>query len=412
MSEALPVSVVVVSRARPEHLKLCLSGLSRLLYPNYEIIVVADAAGLEAVREAGLADEIKTVACEEANISAARNVGIAAAAGEVVAFIDDDAVPEPAWLHHLARAFRWPETTAAGGYVRGPNGLAFQARSRSADGCAREVPLDIEGEKPVLLSPTEGRAIKTEGTNMAVRRSVLAGMGGFDPAYRFYLDETDLNLRLARAGHATAIVPLAEVHHASAASDRRSATRAPSDLFEVGASSVVFLKKHCPEAAQAGVLKDMRAAHRRSLLEHMVAGRCEPRDVRRQLARFDAGVAEGRARPASRMPPIPHAQRWFLPFRSRATGEARVIAGRLVFARRHRAAARAAAATGLTVSLFLFSRTVFAHRVRFTEDGYWEQRGGLWGRSERSQNRLRTTYFRRRLEEECERTSPRRCASM
>ncbi|WP_375687454.1 glycosyltransferase family 2 protein [Pseudooceanicola sp. LIPI14-2-Ac024] len=94
--------MVVVSRGRPGPLALCLDALSRLRYAPYEIVVVADPAGLQAVAAAGLDGLVKTVAFDVPNISAARNAGIAAAAGEVVAFIDDDAVPEPCWLHHLA----------------------------------------------------------------------------------------------------------------------------------------------------------------------------------------------------------------------------------------------------------------------------------------------------------------------
>lgn len=126
---------------------------------------------------------------------------------------------------------------------------------------------------------------------MAFRRDVLVGIGGFDPAFRFYLDETDVNMRLARAGHATA-----QVHHGYAASATRRDDRVPRDLFEIGASWAVFQRKH--------ILKDARAVHwdaqvtseRKRLLEHMVAGRLEPRDVRRLMKGLKAGYAEGQSR--------------------------------------------------------------------------------------------------------------------
>lgn len=400
MSAAPTVSVVVVSRGRPGPLRLCLAGLSRLLYPAYEIVVVTDAEGAGAVRATGLEDEVKVVDFDEANISAARNAGIAEAAGEIVAFIDDDAVPEPGWLGHLVQGFTWPEAGAAGGFVRGRNGISFQWRARSVapSGVARDLPL--ASDRPVLLTPTPGRAIKTEGTNMAVRRDVLAGMGGFDPAFRFYLDETDLNLRLAQAGHATAIVPLAEVHHAYAESPRRARNRGPRDLFDVGASTMVFLRKHCPEQEHGPVLTALRADQRRALLAHMVAGRIEPRDVRRLMRRLEAGLAEGAARPVRPMPALAHARHWFLPFETRATGAQRFIAGRRLFAARHRAAARAAAEAGETVTLLLMSPTMRAHRVRFDPSGVWEQTGGLWGRSLREGPRLRWKRFSARAREE------------
>ncbi|MCB2152739.1 MAG: glycosyltransferase, partial [Rhodobacteraceae bacterium] len=59
----------------------------------------------------------------------ARNLGLAAAAGEIVAFIDDDAVPEPRWLARLTAPFADPGIAAAGGFVVGRNGISFQWRA-------------------------------------------------------------------------------------------------------------------------------------------------------------------------------------------------------------------------------------------------------------------------------------------
>jgi glycosyltransferase involved in cell wall biosynthesis len=95
-ASAIPVSVVVVSRDRPDALYRCVLGLSQLQYNPFEVIVVADAKGL--ARLDCFDDKIKTVLFEEANISVARNLGVAHAAGEVIAYIDDDAVPEPTFL--------------------------------------------------------------------------------------------------------------------------------------------------------------------------------------------------------------------------------------------------------------------------------------------------------------------------
>lgn len=78
---------------------------------------------------------------------------------------------------------------------------------------------------------------------MAIRRNVWVAIGGFDPAYHFYLDETDLNIRLARGGYITAIAPLAHVHHGFAKSISRRADRVLSDLYDIGASKTVFQRK-------------------------------------------------------------------------------------------------------------------------------------------------------------------------
>ncbi|GGE44622.1 hypothetical protein GCM10011360_34830 [Primorskyibacter flagellatus] len=400
---SLPVSVIVVSRGRGDSLLRTLTGLTRLFHDSYEIVVVTDGEGQEAVRRLRLTEEIKVVPFADPNISAARNAGIGVAAGEIVAFIDDDAVPEPTWLTHLTAPFADPQVAATGGFVIGRNGISFQWKAHSVDRAGVSTPLRVDETRATALTPPPGRAIKTEGTNMAFRRSVLAGLGGFDPAYRFYLDDTDLNMRLARAAHTTAIAPLAQVHHAFAPSARRSASRAPRDLFEIGASLSVYMRRHCPEEDHAAVIARFRAERDAALIDHLTAGRLEPRDVLRLRRRLDEGLEAGRTRDLAPLPALPHSSRPFEPFASRAAAPGVVLAGRFRQRRALRARAAARTAEGASVSLFLFSPTMLFHRVRMTREGFWEQSGGLWGRSDRSGFLLQLTTFRKRLDREMRR---------
>lgn len=396
----LTASVVIVSRDRPESLCLCLTGVARLCNAAYEVIVVADPAGIKAAEKLLFAEHLKLVPFDVANISAARNMGIAAAAGDIVAFIDDDAVPEPRWLEHLLRVFTNAPISAAGGFVRGRNGISFQWKARIADATGHAENAQVNAEKPTILTPPPGRAVKTEGTNMAVRRDVLAEMGGFDPAFRFYLDETDLNMRLALAGHSTAIVPLAQVHHAYAPSQRRRKDRAAIDLHEIGASLMVFLRKHCPDARHKAALQRLRDEQRKRVVHQMVDGLIEPRDLRRILRGLEEGITDGRTRPLPSLAPIARADQGFAPFPTQATAGGLVIAGRVWSRRKLHAAAAEAAAQGQTVSLFILSPTALFHRVRFRFPGYWHQSGGLWGRSDRAQPLWRYWRFSRRVQNE------------
>lgn len=385
MSDPLTISVVIVSRHRPDALRRCLLGVAQLRYSTFEVVVVADPQGLAMLRGLPQAAQIKQVPFDQANISVARNLGVAQAAGRLVAFIDDDSVPEPLWLAHLAAAFADPQVAAAGGFVRGRNGISFQSRAGSVDCTGGETALEIDPDRITVLTARPGLGIKTEGTNMAVRRSVLARLGGFDPRYRFFLDETDLNLRLAELGAQTAIVPLAEVHHGFAASARRRDDRVPRDLTEIGASWAVFLGRHCPEDRRAAVWAEIRAGERTRVLTHMVAGRLEPRDVRRLLSGLDAGFAEGAGRVAEPLVPLPAPASPFLPYPIRADARSLVFAGRSWRRRQLRQAARAAVAAGNVATLIRLSPTALYHRLRFTADGIWEQSGGLFGRSDRDQ---------------------------
>lgn len=402
------VSVIVVSRGRADSLARTLTGLSRLTYPSYEIVTVADAEGLRAVRRQKMTAEIKMVPFADPNISQARNLGIAVAAGEIIAFIDDDAVPEPTWLDHLVAPFADAQTAAAGGFVRGRNGISFQWKAQNIDHTGRCAPLEVDETRATLLTPPPGFAIKTEGTNMAFRRATLAGIGGFDPAFRFYLDETDVNMRLAKARHATAIAPLAEVHHAFAPSTRRHPSRAPRDLFEIGASLAVFLRKHCPEIERPAVWDQFRAERNKSLLDHMVHGRLEPGDVRRLRRRLVKGYAAGLLRDLNPMPAIPHAAEPFLTFDSRLRAAPEILSGRSIRKRSLRKRAAELAQDGVPVSLFLFSPTTLFHRVRMRDDGSWEQTGGLFGKSDRSDPPIRVFTRRARLRREISRVAAQR----
>ncbi len=386
MSAPPPVSVIIVSRHRPAELALCLKALQLQDHMNFEVIVVADPAGL-AVAE-GL--PVKRVAFDEANISAARNAGLAVAAGDLVAFIDDDAVAEPTWLGRLTQPFAVRQVAAAGGFVRGRDGLSLQWRARRVDIWGTHSDLVCDPEAPSLHSPAAGLAVRTEGTNAAFRRAVLAAIGGFDPAYRFYHDDADVSLRLAAEGHTTAVAPRAEVIHGFAASARRDAGRVPLDLREIGASSAVLWRRHAtgrdPADAEARLVAEQRAR----ALRHMVSGGIEPRDVARLMASLAEGLAEGARRALSDLTPIPAATEPFLAFPA-GPRPGRLLAGRIWQAARLRRQA-AGLALSEVVTLLLLWPGIRPHRMRFRPEGYWEQKGGLFGRAGRSSPRRFWTF--------------------
>ncbi|MCU0910935.1 MAG: glycosyltransferase [Rhodobacteraceae bacterium] len=394
-------SVVVVSRDRPEMLCRTVLGLRHLDHPAFEVVVVADPPGLAALAQAGLDGPLKTARFGEANIAAARNAGIALAAGEVVAFLDDDAVPEPTWLSRLTAPLAG-EAAAATGFVRGRNGISLQWGAVEVAADARERPLQSDGTR--IVPPGGGHALKLQGTNMAVRRDVLARLGGFDPAYRFYLDDTDLSLRIGAAGHAAALVPGAEVHHAFAPSPRRGTAREPLSLTEIGASLAVFLDRHAPPGLHAAAIDRQRRAEHARLVRHLGAGRIGPRDVARLKGEFELGLAEGAARPPPALIPLPPPTMALRPFPA-CPAPMRRLAGWSWQARRLRAEAAALAAGGVPVTLFLFGVSARPHWLRFTEGGWWEQTGGLFGRADRDGPRVRPARFATRLAEETHRLS-------
>lgn len=399
----LSVSVIVVSRGRAADLPLCLLGISQLDYPSFEVVLVADTDGISAAKTLPFFDDLKTVEFNDANISIARNLGIAEAAGDIVAFIDDDAVPEPTWLMHLLGGFREPDVAAAGGFVIARNGISFQWKARSVDCTGTALALDVDESKISVLTPQQGRAIKTEGTNMALRRDVIAQMGGFDPAFRFYLDETDVNFRLMLEGHQTAIAPLAQVHHGYKASAMRRKDRVPLDLFEIGASLAVYLRKHARDAEHKVVISKARKEQETRAMQHMVNGLIEPRDVKRLLRSFDHGVSEGLARNLTKLPPIPRSGSGFMAMPRPFSRSHIVLMGHRLNKRVRVSKAIEKVKQGHRASVFIFSTNARAHKIRFTDGGIWLQTGGLFGRSERSGKRAFLITRQKRLAREVKR---------
>ncbi len=395
----LPVSIVIVSRGRPEALRRCLMGVSQLQFPSFEVVIVADPDGIEAARSLPFVDQLKLLPFDEPNISAARNLGLTHAAGEVVAFIDDDAVPEPQWLRYLTAPAVQSEVAAMGGFVRGRNGISYQWKARSVDALGETHDHDVDPRQASILTPPLGRAIKTEGTNMAFRRSVLIELGGFDTAFHYFLDETDLNIRLARAGHKTAIVPLAEVHHGFAANRLRTDARVPRDLFDIGASWAVFQRKYIAENKHPDQWQRLRTQERRRLLRHMVDGGLEPRDVRRLIRRLDQGYHEGQDRPFGtgtlpKHPAMPF--KHFLSIRRVSS----LLSTRPMRLKKDYARAVDRVKKGEIVTLLNLSRTAIFHQIKFDAEGVWMQSGGIYGRAERNAPLFRMTSRSRRVEKE------------
>ncbi len=398
----VPVSVIVVSRGRPSLLCRCIRALIQLDHPAFEIVVVADIAGCNAVRAARLHEAIKLLQFDEANVSSARNAGAAEAAGEVLAFIDDDSVPEPSWLSRLVGPFAEEGVSAATGLVLGRNGISVQWNARRVDIRGDEHEIPAWGDMPRVFAPEQTSALKLQGTNMSVRRSVLVELGGFDESMKYFLEDADLSLRLSKSGHRVAFVPRAVVHHGFAASAYRGPDRAPRDLTEIGASIAVFLNRHASVEDRAQCRKAARAGQRRRLIEHMIRGGIEPRDVRRLLAGFDRGIAEGDQRTASAERKLGSPHKGFV----RVEGfsrPAKVIAGRFWSARGLRRQAAGFVAQGRPVYLILLSPTAQPHWLRFVSEGWWEQTGGVVGRSVRQGRLVRMASFRRRVAEEAAR---------
>jgi len=265
------------------------AALTRQHYSPFEIIYIVgptEDGAWEAAQEWAKGPGVKIARCDARNLSLARNMGVALAAGDLVAFIDDDALPEPEWLVQLVGAFNSPEVAGAGGVVFDPTGVDFQFRFCVSDrlGATQQdldAPFD-DGAYP--LSPLFPSVL---GANCMFRRAVLAEVGGFDEEYEYYLDETDLCCRLVDAGYAVRQVANAPVHHKFLRNHLRNAARILVAKYPVLKNQVYFcLVNDRGHATMSEILAhngDFFARHRTNLQHDIEAGRA-PEGA---LAQFD-----------------------------------------------------------------------------------------------------------------------------
>jgi GT2 family glycosyltransferase len=178
------LSVIIATHDRPEDLRLCLEALTALstgegLLGGQAEIIVVDSASTEpcASLVEGFSTGIPHLRClriDEPGLSKARNAGVAAATGEIVAFLDDDAQAQAGWAESLMAAFAEREAVGCVGGACLPGFQAPRPRWLS-DGLLPFVSVTT------FTGPGEPRSSATWpfGANMAFRAEALRDAGGF-----------------------------------------------------------------------------------------------------------------------------------------------------------------------------------------------------------------------------------------
>ncbi len=229
------VTVAVCTYNGAATLHECLQGASKLRYPNYEVVVVSDGSTDESPAIARSFDGVRLIETENRGLSSARNTAAAAASGEIVAYIDDDAIPDPDWLAHVAASFESEEVVAVGG----PNVPPPQANR-----VAQAVANAPGGPTHVLIGDREAEHIP--GCNMAIRKRALEQIGGFDAQFRAAGDDVDVCWRLLEAGGRIAFNPGAAVCH-----HRRGTVRGYLRQQRAYGKAEAFLERKHPEKYSA-----------------------------------------------------------------------------------------------------------------------------------------------------------------
>lgn len=230
---SVEVSVVICAHdeRRWPQIQAALESVERQSAPPYEVLLVVDGnESLLARARSQLAVEA-VLNTQAPGLGGARNSGLAASSGSVVAFLDDDAVASPRWLELLREAYRDEDVAAAGGAAE-PAWETERPRWFPPEfdwvvGCS------------YLGMPERVQEVRNLfGCNMSYRREILEALGGFRLGYG--CDETELCIRLRQRWPQKKILYLPEariLHHVPA--DRTGFARFLKRCFFEGGSKAV-----------------------------------------------------------------------------------------------------------------------------------------------------------------------------
>lgn len=171
-------TVAICTRDRPADLRRCLQGISRLQLDGQEILVIDNNPSDDRSRHMANEFDVRYVLEPRPGLNHARNRALREAHGDIVAFIDDDATPDPLWLRALLRNFESYSVACVTGLTM-PWELETEAQEMFEEytsfvrGFHRKEYFGLQ-ESPLAVG------MIGSGVNMAVRRSIAEIVGGFD----------------------------------------------------------------------------------------------------------------------------------------------------------------------------------------------------------------------------------------
>lgn len=243
------ISVIVPTYNRPDLIKNCVASLLALHYPKYEIIVVDNAPKDEATAELirGISEDnpqVRYVREERAGVARARNLGMQAAKGTILAYVDDDVTIDPYLLVEIAQAFNATENvTCVTGNIfplelETPAQFLIEEYGGYSKGFVRQI-FDLKEHRPddlPLYPYTAGRF--GAGANMAFKASYLRSVGGFDVRFQYGSDIEALFQVVVR-GYRLVYEPTALVCHPH----YREYRKLQKQLYNYGTGLTAFLTK-------------------------------------------------------------------------------------------------------------------------------------------------------------------------
>lgn len=273
-------SVVVCTRDRPESLARCLDTLAMLSPAPAEIIVVDNAPQTDATRLLVEArPDVRYVHEPRPGLDIARNTGVRASRGRIIAFTDDDVQVDPQWLYHLCAGFDTPDVMAVTGLVL-PAALDTEPQHRFEThwGFHRGyLPRRFDADYTRAHLPYGVPAWEIgAGASMAFRRDAFAQVGGFDER----LDvgaagcsgDSEFWYRLLAHGWTCHYTPTAVAHHTHRATARGLQSQLHAYMRGHTAALLVQYERHGHRGLLRRLLVSLPLYYVRRLVRGMPAG--------------------------------------------------------------------------------------------------------------------------------------------
>lgn len=196
------VSVVICAYNAEATLHECLTHTCALDYPDLEILVVDDGSTDNTAAIARAHPRVRLIEAPHAGLGTARNTGLRAATGDLIAYLDSDAYPDRDWPYYLVLGLDGRNVAGVGGPNLPPSDdpVGAQVVARSPGG-------------PVHVLITDDRAEHIPGCNMAFWRYALEEVAGCDPVYTAAGDDVDLCWKVLDRGWEIGFHPAALVWH-------------------------------------------------------------------------------------------------------------------------------------------------------------------------------------------------------
>ncbi|PNK08028.1 glycosyl transferase [Cylindrospermopsis raciborskii S07] len=251
MSSPELVSIVICTLNRCCSLEKTLKSLNQINYRYFEVIII-DSSDDESTRK--MVDELKMdldfpiqiFRSSVKNISVSRNMGTQKSSGKIVAFIDDDAIPQRDWLDKLLATYtlKGDKCAGVGGSVKDmtKGDLPWQYYQGITNVMSHTIPIRL-GKVPNHNQSHGFWYNGMMGTNSSYRKELLEKINGYDEFFDYFLDETDVCLRLIQAGYEIHYCDTI-VHHYPQPSHNRYDQKHLTCWYSLAKNTTYFALKH------------------------------------------------------------------------------------------------------------------------------------------------------------------------